>query len=465
LQSGTVYDRDPAVHSRALVLTVVLAACGGEPKRDSVSRGSNAPKVEPAPTGPAKPLDASAFGTVPARMPGAIGRVRTGMALADVRAFAKWLVPADDFKPIIVESGYAGMRYIVYSDGGEQHVGRVIVDLPDDGSAAALVTQAWGAGAASTCDGAPCTVWIDPDQHGRAYLLDPAHGGDLELSTYLTPTELLAELAQTIGAAGDHLEFPHPASVGPAPDIRVGYGFPSVFGFRAGTAVMLTVRGGKVDTAQATVDIPDDAARAQMIDAIVAGFGKAVGRGPGDQGTMWLDPARGLRLVAGDPQGRGVLQLTFTPFRRLEDLLGPAKDQLAFETAPILGKTKAELAQTYTLDGDLIILPSTEHSYATAITLVFGDDGKVAGYTLPLSTADDQDPKARDHIKAMLTKKFGKGTGYVHTGLIYRKADPRIVARLEPTDAWTLIVGAVPGVNPGPPGSGSGSASGSHAVQ
>lgn len=463
MQSGTVYDRDPAVHSRALVLTVVLAACGGEPKRGSVSRGSNAPKVEPVPTGPAKPLDASAFGTVPARMPGAIGRLRTGMAIEEVRGFATWLAPADGATPATAESGYSGMRYVVHADAGGTAIGRVIVDLPDDGSAAALVTQAWGAGAAQTCDGAPCTVWIDPEQHARATLLDPARGGDLELSTFLTPPELLTELAQTIGAAIDHLALSHPAAVVSTSDAGQVVSFPSIFGSGAGTPVTFTVRGGKVAGAQAVVEIADDAERTQMLDAIIAGFGKAVGRGPGEQGTMWLDPARGLRLVAGDPEGRGVLALTFTPFRRLEDLLGVAKDQLAFETTPILGKTKAELAQSYVFEGDTITLPGTEHSSATVITLVFDADDKVQGYSLPLSTRDDQDPRARDHIKAMLTKKFGKGTGYVHTGLIYRKADPRIVARLEPGDAWTLIVGTVPGVAPGPPGGGSGS--GSHAVQ
>ena len=459
MQSGTVYDRDRAVHSRALVLTLVLAACGGEPKRDSVSRGSNAPKVEPAPTGPAKPLDGSAFGTVPARMPGAIGRVRTGMTIEEVRGFATWLAPAAGTTSVSVDSGYAGVRYTVDAAADGTTVGRVVVDLPDDGSAAALVTEAWGAGASGTCDGAPCTSWLDPEQHVRATLLDPAHGGDLELSTYLTPAELLAELAQTIGAPVDHLELSHPAAP-IATSAGQSIAFPSIFGFRGGTPTVFDVRGGKVASVKATVEITDDAARTQMLDAIVAVFGKAVGRGPGEQGTMWLDPARGLRLVVGDPEGRGVLDVTFTPFRALADLLGPTKDQLAFETTPILGKTKAELAQGYTLDGDAIILPSTEHSAATAITLVFGADGTVVGYSLPLSTADDQDPKARDHIKAMLTKKFGKGTGYTHTGLIYRKADPRIVARLDPGDAWTLFVGAVPGVNLGPPGSGSGSGTG-----
>lgn len=433
---------------RALILVVGLAACGGDSKRDSVQRRDREaapPAVEPAPHGPAKPLDVAAFGTTPGRMPGAIGRVRTGMSVADVRAFAAWLAPGAP-GPLTVDSGYAGMRYTVQLDSDGATIGTVIVDLPDDGSAASLITQAWGAGEASTWGADPTTVWYDRERHLRATLYAPDRGGDLELASYITPAELLAELAQTIGAPTDQLAFPHPAVLAIKSDAGDGlfYNFPTMFNHRITTPVLLVQLGGKVRSADAQVQIAgDDAARTAMTDAIVAVFGKAVGRGPGDQGTMWLDATRGLRLIAGDPEGKGVLDLRLTAFRRLEDLLGDAGAPFAFETTPILGKTKDELATAYTFDGDDIALPGTEHTDSTPVSLKFGADGKVEGFWLRFSTMDDPDPRARERIRALFVKKFGKGIGYTHTGLIYRKADPRIVARLEPDNAWKLMVGTV----------------------
>jgi hypothetical protein len=412
-----------------LVLVLVFAACADGARRDSAPPKPTGGVQQP-PKGPPKPLDASAFGSVPARIPGVLSQLQTGMTLDELRAIAPWLVPSER-QALVVESGIAGVRYQIKPDSEMRIVEQIIVELPDDGRGAAAVKAAWGPGEAGTCVGLPCVRWYDHARLTRVALLDDHLGGDLEVSTYLTPEDLVSELARVIGASPDHLGLGHPAPVlmrGDAGD-ALFYSFPAMFERRLTTPVLLMVSGGKVVYANANVDgTPDE--RARMIAVLDGAFGRPAGAGLDDTGVMRLDAERGLRVVVDDANQ---LAVTVTPYVPLAKLLGD------LETAPFLGKTVDVLRTSYAFDGDVLELPGTEYCESTSVFLRLDAGGRVDGFVAVLNDILAAE-RARDAVLAALAKKFGKGKGDDYEGIVYR-ANPRISARFEVNGQWLLEVG------------------------
>lgn len=158
----------------------------------------------------------------------------------------------------------------------------------------------------------------------------------------------------------------------------------------------------------------------------------------------WFNPAAGLRAYyyqesdkVGDQK-----QLMFERYQPIDKLLGPG-DAMAFETAPILGKTEKEIQAAYK-DYDpqfgISMIPVDWNPRFTQAFVRFDKEGKAKNYRIPLRT--EFYGKAKEAYLAVLEKKFGKPTiekGKVDK-LVFRKDAPKVVAYWE-NDVLSITVG------------------------
>ena len=128
--------------------------------------------------------------------PGDLGKLRTGMPLAEARALAPG--------PVSVRSGivtkYDGVREYVAIDDKLGVVRSLYLNLPDDSEQ--LIAEAWGPGAAATMPvGKAVKVWHDPETGWRA-MLRPALGRshDLVFDNYLPAAALFGDQPDTLEA-------------------------------------------------------------------------------------------------------------------------------------------------------------------------------------------------------------------------------------------------------------------------
>ncbi|HEU4613951.1 MAG TPA: hypothetical protein VFS15_17780 [Kofleriaceae bacterium] len=144
---------------------------------------------------PYRVLTADFFGphVVP---PGDLGKLRTGMPLAEARALAPG--------PVSVRSGiatkYDGVREYVAIDDKHGIVRSLYLNLANDSEE--LIGQAWGPGATATMPvGKTVTVWHDPETGWRA-MLRPALGRshDLVFDNYMPAAALFGDQPDTLEA-------------------------------------------------------------------------------------------------------------------------------------------------------------------------------------------------------------------------------------------------------------------------
>lgn len=437
----TVIDHRPMMKRIWIVMVVgapALAACKGD-----------------------KSLGPAAFGKVVAP-PGDLAKLKIGMPIADAKKVAGDLLPGGKLEFETTPSGYTGMRYGVGVDDDHTKIDRIMVALPASGKDA--VTKAWGPGVEGNCMGEdPCTYWFDPATGNRAVLEKGFRGLDLEFKNYLPASKLVGakpaafafETTPILGATVDALRKAYPTFGEEHEKDGTSLAWlelPPVEYDEYFTRVYLDESHGTIGSYTLTVDYrPNPKAK----DAILAEVEKAWGKATtvtdlGEQELQWLDPAANRRATASTRMD-GEIEFKVEPYWPLAKFLGDAPDKLGWETTPLIGASAADLAKAYPqyAEGDAgdvtFKAPGTEWTSYTLVMFRLDEQGMVKGYTFSLSY--EENPAAKDAIKAALEKKYGPAKIVKdildRDELVLREANPRVSARDDDImKGWDIEVGS-----------------------
>jgi hypothetical protein len=307
----------------------------------------------------------------------------------------------------------------------------------------------------------PCTYWFDPATGNRAVLEKGFRGLDLEFKNYIPASKLVGakpaafsfETTPLLGATLDDVRKAYPTFGEEHQKDGTSLTWlelPPVEYDEYFTRVYLDDNHGKVGSFTFDIDYrPNPKAK----DAILAELEKAWGKPTpnadlGEQELVWLDPAANRRAALSTRMD-GELSIKVEPYWPLATFLGDAPDKLGWETTPLIGATAADIAKAYPqfVDDDPSTLkaPGTEWTDYTLVMLTADEQGKVKSYRFSLSY--EENPAAKDAIKAALEKKYGPAKIVKdildRDELVLREANPRVSARDDDImKGWDIEVGS-----------------------